>query len=50
MSGQQPYGIGGGLFIAPIAKEPVEESSTEQVRWASLEADEKALEAGLKPD
>jgi hypothetical protein len=35
LSGQQPKGVCGGLFIAPTSKEPLEDSFTRQVRWTS---------------
>jgi hypothetical protein len=39
-----------GLFIAPTSKAAVGELFIEQVRWTSLEAGIKPLEAGLRPD
>jgi hypothetical protein len=43
-------GVGGGLFIAPTSKEPLQESFIGQVRWTSLEVGRKFLEAGFRPD
>jgi hypothetical protein len=49
LSGQQLKGVGGGLFIVPTSKAPLGEFFTEQVRWTSLKAGRKFLEAGLIP-
>jgi hypothetical protein len=39
LSGQQPKGVGGGLFIAPTPKRAVGELFTGLVQWTALEAD-----------